>query len=527
MTAIGSGSLFRAHTIGFAQPNELPPASPEASRLGGGGPAAPRPSDPYGLPPGATLGQTAGGKQAQPFDVTLSKLATAVYGGNRPAPPEPWKAVTDDDLRARGIDEPAAWRAKYLGGDTQTEAQHFKAEIYTDGDGNYVLAYRGTDGTAADWGNNFKQGTGFSTGDVDKFSGMAQRTALQFAQHFGDGGNPPSNLAITGHSQGGGLATVGSIVSGIPAVTFDASGVHPNTWDRLGIDPQKARETAEGGTIRAYSLKDDLLTQAQESGPTGLLAPDALGTKIVVQPSGKQDISTIPRGLDIETGLPKPLTGPLGGALEIAHRVPVPVLAGVGGVAGFMLGGPLGGLVGGGIGAAVGGAGDLTRAAVSHSPELLTDAMIQQQPWQEGYKNPFDAGKALQNLLPDVFKDDLARNTHEVAAGIVDVTQTDFKEGHYVQGGFRIAGDIGEGVVDSAGDTARRGADAVARAVDERIDGPVGDVLSSAISTGGGFLRTLARATGDGVEKVADFTGKVAQKGVDAAGKVAGWLFGR
>ena len=53
----------------------------------------------------------------------------------------------------------------------------------------------------------------------------------------------------------------------------------------MGLDPQAARNVAEGGQIRAYSLSGDALTRAQDSWVTGLVAPDALGTQIVVDPA--------------------------------------------------------------------------------------------------------------------------------------------------------------------------------------------------------------------------------------------------
>lgn len=544
MYPIHGNSIAHALTGGL---RAAPPPPPPAPHVAPVVPQAPRKvpsgggaSDPYALPPGQTLGQAASGKQAQPFDVTLSRLATAVYGSSRPGPPEPWHAVSDEDLRAHGVADPAAWRAQYLGGGTQTDAQHFKAEIYTDGNGNYVLSYRGTDGSGPDWGNNFKQGAGFETNaEIDKFSGLAANTAVEFAQRFGNDSAHPDNLAITGHSQGGGLATVGSIASGVPAVTFDASGIHPNTWDRLGVDPQKARDIAENGQIRAYSLKDDLLTQTQESGPLGLLAPDALGTKIVVQPSGAQDAKTIEHGLEIETGMKPSIAGPLGAALEIAHRVPVPLLAGTGIVLGGVLGGPIGGLIGGPLGGLVGGtigvAGDLTRGAVSHSPELLTDAMIQQQPWQPGYRNPVDVGKWLQKLVPDAAKDNIARNVHdrlerfaatpfagdlahnvqEARQGIVDVIDNQFKDGRYVEGGFRIAGDLGKGAIDTFGDALHRDADTLADSVDARVPGRLGDALSSVVSFGGDVARAATRTAGG-----------VFERAMDANGMLMGWLTG-
>ena len=227
-----------------------PTYHPQLAGLTSGAEPQGGPSGPYALPAGSTLAQTAGGTQAQPFDVTLSQLATAVYG-TRGDPPPGWSAISDQMLAERGIADPTAWREQFLGGGTQTTEQEFKAEIYTDGNGNFVLSYRGTAEGAADWENNFEQGLGFQTDPVDKFSGTAVNTAMEFARVFGDPDGDPTNLALTGHSQGGGLASVGSLASGIPAVTFDASGIHPNTLDRMGFAPDQARSYAENGGIRA------------------------------------------------------------------------------------------------------------------------------------------------------------------------------------------------------------------------------------------------------------------------------------
>ena len=429
------------------------------------------------------LSALASGQQAQPFDVVLSQLATAVYG-TRGAPPAGWSEVTDADLAARGIADPAAWRAQYLDGGDQLTAQHFKAEIYQDCNGNFVLAYRGTDGTGADWMNNFRQGAGFTTSDqIDKFSGLATRTAVEFERRFGtpDADGNATNLAITGHSQGGGLASVASLASGVPAVTFDASGIHPNTFDRLGIDPQAARDMAEGGLVRRYAMRDDILTGFQENSPFALAAPDAVGTKIVVDPEGLQDATLVPRGLAMETGLPTPVAWVVGLGLEAADRLDVPVLDGVAG---------------------------LVRGAVSHSPELLTEAMIQQQPWQPGYQNPPEGRiERLVDRVPDALQDDFARNTHDLADDIVTVVQTDFARGNGIQGGFRIAGDVVEGVANSTGDTLRQGADSLARRIDDRHDGLASDIAVKLVAGAGNLAERAADVAGSVVEKVADGLG--------------------
>ena len=449
--------------------------------------AALTPSTTMQCGPGAVgpgeLSALAGGQQSQEFDVVLSQLATAVYEG-RPAPPAGWTAVSNDDLAAAGIEDPAAWRAQYLDGGDQLTAQHFKAEIYRDCSGNFVLAYRGTDGSGADWMNNFSQGAGFTTSDdIDKFSGLATRTAVEFERRFGtmDESGNATNLAITGHSQGGGLASVASLASGVPAVTFDASGIHPNTLDRMGIDPQAARDMAEGGLIRRYSMKDDALTNFQENSPFALAAPDALGTKIVVDPEGVQDLTVIPRGLATETGLPTPVAWVAGLGLEVADRLNIPLLD---------------------TGAVV------VRSLVSHSPELLTDAMIQQKPWEPGYQNPGQGVTgSLVDLVPDALQDDFARNTHDLASDIIEVVETDFAQGNHIEGGFSIAGDVVEGMFNSTGDTVRHGADALAGRIDDRFDGPVSDIAVNLVSGGG-----------KAVEAVVDFGGNVVEGGLDLIG---------
>lgn len=500
----------------------------------------------YGIPPGSTLRDAASGTQAQPFDVTLSQLATAVYG-TRGGPPMGWNRVTNEELAARlgtpgqpaSDQEVQSWRLKHLGFNdcVQTNDQEFRADIYTDGNGNYVLSYRGTAEDGPDWDNNFRQGLGYETRDGDKFSGTAARTAVAFAEVFGngEGGGPGSNLAITGHSQGGGLATVGSIMSGVPAVTFDASGIHPNTWDRLEMNPQQARDIAENGQIRAYSLSSDLLTKVQDSWVTGLVAPDALGTQIVVDPArqdehsmfthyGPQELKDMtPEQLALLNQGVELARDPVTGTLLSPLIVPVTATGGL--LVGSLFGNPA---AGAGIGALAApvvmvGAGDLFYSAISHSPNALTAAMIDRQPWQAGYENPSSLGRDLQNLLPDELKDDFARNTHDFATDVDAVVANEFANGQYVQGGASLAGDFIEGAFNSTGDTADRYADQLAAHVDEKVDGWFGDVLAGTIDGAGDVVEGAADIGGQVVETVADGVGWAAQ-GVT---NFVGGLFGR
>ena len=482
-----------------------------------GGPATPPSAagGPYGIPPGQTLADVAGGRQAQPFDVTLSQLATAVYG-TRGGPPEGWSAVTDARLQELGVADPQAWRLQFLGANDEVDSnpREFRAEVYTDGAGNYVLSYRGTAEGAADWHNNFRQGLGYETRDGDKFSGTAVNTAVEFARVFGDNqGGPSGNLAITGHSQGGGLASVGALASGVPAVTFDASGIHPNTLDRLRIDPQRARELAEGGQIRAYSLSSDALTNAQDSWITGVLAPDALGTRIVVAPASADEHRMFSHYGPIE-GFSPEQSRQLDAATEIGRHTP------------FLPTGPLTGTF---TGIANLG-GNLAYSAISHSPNALTAGMVEHQPWQPGYENPSNTGRQLQDLLPDIAKDDYARNVHDFATDIDAVRADEFAAGRYVQGGVRLAGDFAEGAYNSLGDTIDGYADTLAATIDRQVDGRIGEVLAGAVDGGGDASEFVADAGGQAVETLADGAGWVAQGATGLAQGAAGFvggLFGR
>jgi hypothetical protein len=340
-------------------------------------PGAPvNPSDPnYDVPPGKTLSDVASGRASQPIDVTFSKLASSVYDDNKyGAPPEGWRAIDNNDIAKRlGVspDDPKVsdWFRQFMGGKyalegDQTKQQEFKAQIYTDDKGNFVLAYRGTAEGLPDWyDNNVKQAVGLPTdGTNDKFSGTAVTTAQEFARIFGqlDASGKPVNLVLVGHSQGGGLASIGSVATGLPAVTFDASGIHPNTLARINKTPEEARTFAENGGIRAYSLEGDALTKLQESKSIlGTIAPDALGTKIQLRPAkGKEG------RLMEEYGEPE-----IGGSKIMRKTIDnakLPIFVGT--LPLFPIVNPV-------------DAAKLPDSLISHSPKALTDALIDHKPW--------------------------------------------------------------------------------------------------------------------------------------------------
>ncbi|MGH8082917.1 MAG: XVIPCD domain-containing protein, partial [Lysobacter sp.] len=199
------------------------------------------------------------GQQAKPIDKTLARLMDDLYDLGPGI--DGFKPLSAEQLRAAGID-PASLENKDSG---------FLSRIYGDEHGHYVLAYSGTD-EGKDWLTNLRQGLGFEDAQYNQAIALAREAQVA----FGD------EVVITGHSLGGGLAGVASISSGIPAVTFNASGVHDKTLERIGIDADAAKQdVAHNGQIRRYSVRNEILTELQEhSIPLKWAMPDAVGHKI-------------------------------------------------------------------------------------------------------------------------------------------------------------------------------------------------------------------------------------------------------
>ena len=109
----------------------------------------------------------------------------------------------------------------------------FNAGIYYDHiTGKAVLTFQGTNpGELADWQANIAQGLGLATDQYNAAMFIGQ-TLLTL---FGSGTNymplsastpsKPTDFMITGHSLGGGLASVATIVTGFSTNTFNAAGL--------------------------------------------------------------------------------------------------------------------------------------------------------------------------------------------------------------------------------------------------------------------------------------------------------------
>jgi hypothetical protein len=195
-----------------------------------------------------------------------------------------WTRVGDPGLRKLGID-PSTLHQGFNGLD---------ATIYTDGRGDYVLAFAGSagnlltpwDASSVDWRENYN---GAVSGLLANQSGQTQESvdlAMQLKSAVG-----AEHLALTGHSLGGRDAAAASVATGAPAVTFNAAGVtdedllyanevagrHTNLADYvLGkvTGGESLRLQTPQAQISNYVVSDDVLTLAQLS----TTARDALGT---------------------------------------------------------------------------------------------------------------------------------------------------------------------------------------------------------------------------------------------------------
>lgn len=160
----------------------------------------------------------------------------------------------------------------------------FHAELYYNKALNeYTIAFEGSNMNPVhlrdfvnDWWNtNKKQGFG----DIpDQY-----KMAAYIASNLPDG----VKVNFTGHSLGGGLASLCGAITGKPTFTFNAEGVNENILGAFGIDTNRNNLF---GNIKAYHTSNDLLSYVQDNTGNIIAAP-ALGERIntgKLQSTGQQ-----------------------------------------------------------------------------------------------------------------------------------------------------------------------------------------------------------------------------------------------
>lgn len=164
-------------------------------------------------------------------------LADDVYN-DTPNPPAGWRVADGDDLARLGLDP----------SDLEEAGSSFRARVYANAEGGYVVAFRGSV-TGEDWRNNFQQGLGFDSGHYDK--------ALVIGERLRAAGE---DVVLTGHSLGGGLASAAAVASGLEADTFNAAGLSDDTLEAARANGAAAPK------VDAYYLEGDPLSRVQDGG---------------------------------------------------------------------------------------------------------------------------------------------------------------------------------------------------------------------------------------------------------------------
>ncbi|WP_315364438.1 PAAR-like protein [Prevotella jejuni] len=155
----------------------------------------------------------------------------------------------------------------------------FKADIYKDKNGDYVLVYRGTysdpnhpeNDLIHDWSkewtdDNMRQGLGMGSKQYKKSIELAKKVK-KGSERQG------KQLTIAGHSLGGGLATAAGAATGSKTYAFCPAGVHPNTYKKYGV------QNPDTSKVHTYYSNQDFLNMASNNLS---LMPKAAGERIML-----------------------------------------------------------------------------------------------------------------------------------------------------------------------------------------------------------------------------------------------------
>ncbi|UTH74229.1 conjugal transfer protein TraG N-terminal domain-containing protein [Chromobacterium sp. IIBBL 290-4] len=148
----------------------------------------------------------------------------------------------------------------------------FASALYRDeGSGRYTVAFRGTEGETNDMVTDALNAAGVVTSQYSLAANLA--VALSMNSEF------QGHLSYTGHSLGGGLASMASARTRSPARTFNAAGLHQDVVRQLGGTLQGLKQS-----VKAYYLDGEILHRAQGSAVADTLvnllsplSPQSLG----------------------------------------------------------------------------------------------------------------------------------------------------------------------------------------------------------------------------------------------------------
>lgn len=188
-------------------------------------------------------------KEAAPY----ARLSEAVYATDTPAGQQvgDWTLVP--------------------GGDFRDDETGFHAAVYKDDDGNYVVAYQGTDATSLDdWITNAQ--SAFTTPDQYL---QAMSLAIQMKQRFGD------KVTLTGHSLGGGLCQAAANATGLDCFSFNPANISEEMINAYPQANGRIVNIVNGSEIlNDVNTATDYLSFASKLGETQVLNYDIEGQPV-------------------------------------------------------------------------------------------------------------------------------------------------------------------------------------------------------------------------------------------------------
>lgn len=202
-------------------------------------------------------------------------LASDVYDSEGGELPDGWERIDPDNI-------PQELRDQGITRELLTDEDiGYDAAIYQSEDGDYVVAFRGTDGFDDHIRTNVPQNLGLETEQYNR--------AVELVRRMNEA-SPDGGLSVTGHSLGGGLASVAALANEVPATTYDPAGIHPDTLERYGADPARAEEFITAYHVDGEVLSNDVVPVQVAGVWTRQNMQEPIGTMITlpaIDPNGQ------------------------------------------------------------------------------------------------------------------------------------------------------------------------------------------------------------------------------------------------